>query len=355
MTRSLVFAATAVLLGGLLSAPAVGQARMIQPMPSPRGTTSQVVGVTQIQVDYGRPGVKSRNIFGNPQIVPFDAAQPWRAGADENTVVSFEHDVTVQGKPLAAGDYGLHMFPKSDGPWTVVFSHNSTAWGSYSYNAAEDALRVEVNPQEGTFQEWLEYEFQDLSKNGATLVLRWETTELPLSLGVKTDDVIVAYLRDDFLRGYGFWTSQNFTQAATYCDQNNVNLQEAESWAARAASATPSFANYWTQASIQDKLGKSDAALASRSQAEPFANETQRNTIGYQLLQSGAVEKAMKVFETNLAQFPSSWNAHDSLAEACLSTGDKARAAELYGKALELVSDDANKARIQDVLKGLEG
>ena len=175
-TRRLTLAFSTVLLGGLLSTTAASQARLISPMPSPRGQTTQVVGVTEVSVDYGRPGVKGRTVMGNPAIVAFDQTQPWRAGADENTVITLEHDVTVQGQPLAAGSYGIHMFPKSKGPWTVPFSTNTSAWGSYSYDANEDVLRVEVTPREGSFQEWLEYEFQDLDKNGATWAASAATT-----------------------------------------------------------------------------------------------------------------------------------------------------------------------------------
>jgi tetratricopeptide (TPR) repeat protein len=355
LTRTLTIAFSTVLLGGFLAHSAAAQARLISAMPSPRGTVSQVVGVTKISVDYGRPGVKGRTVIGNPAIVAYDAAQPWRAGADENTVITFEHDVTIEGQPLAAGSYGIHMFPKSSGPWTVAFSSNTTAWGSYSYDASEDVLRVEMNPREGAFQEWLEYEFQDLRKNRADLVLRWENTELALAITVATDDIVVAYLRDEYLRGYGFWNATQFAQAAAYCNTNSVNLEEAEGWAARASNNTPSYSNYMLLASIQDKLHKREAAVATRGLAEPLASEAQRNAIGYQLLQSGEVKESIAVFEANVKQFPASWSAYDSLAEACAAAGKKERALELYGKALELVPDDTNKARIQGVISKLEG
>jgi tetratricopeptide (TPR) repeat protein len=286
LTRLLTACVSSALLGGLLATSTAAQARMITPMPSPRGRTAQVVGVTEVSVDYGRPGVKGRTVIGNPAIVAYDQAQPWRSGP---------------------------------------------------------------------FQEWLEYEFQDLDKDRATLVLRWETTELPLQINVATDEIVVDYLRNEYLRGYGFWMAAQFAQAATYCDQNNVNLEEPELWAARASTNTPSFANYWLQASIQEKLGKTEQARATRALAEPLANEAQRNAIGYQLLQSGEVAKAVAVFEANVEQFPKSWSAYDSLAEACVAAGATERALELYGKALEMAPDDTNKQRIQGSIRNLGG
>jgi tetratricopeptide (TPR) repeat protein len=355
MTRRLTLALFGALSGALLTTAVDAQARLISSMSSPRATVSQVVGVTDIHVDYGRPGVKGRTVMGNAQIVAYDAAQPWRAGANENTVIRFEHDVTIEGSSLPAGSYGLHMFPRSEGPWTVAFSNNKTSWGSYSYDPQEDQLRVEVAVRSGAFQERLEYEFQDLDKNGATLLLRWETIEVPLRIGVKTDDNVVAYLRDEYVRGYGFWNGQQLAAAAGYCNQNGVNLEQAEGWAQRAVGSAPSYPNYTLLAALQDKLGKSEAALATRALGEPLANENQRNAFGYTLLQSGQVAKALAVFETNLSRFPASWNAHDSLADACAAAGQDERALELYSKALELVSDDGNKARLEDLIRKLKG
>ena len=353
--RTLALALAPLLLAGPLFTPAAAQERLIQDMPSPRAEIIQTVGVTRVHVDYSRPGVKGRDVIGNPQIVAFDSPQAWRAGADENTVFSVDRDVRIEGQPLAAGSYGVHMFPKRDAPWTVAFSTNSAAWGSYSYDPAEDALRVDVEAREGSFQEWLEYEFQELDKNGATLVLRWADIEVPLRIEVDTDEHVVEYIRDDYLRGYGFWVPQQLAQAATYCVRNDVNLEEAEGWAQQAATSAPSFAHYTLLATLQDKLGKAEAAEASREQGEQFATEQERNTLGYQLLQGGEVAKAVQVFERNLAAFPMSWNAHDSLAEACIAAGDKGRARELYAKALELAPDEASRTRIQGTLAKLGG
>ncbi len=355
MIRPVLVRGSALLLVGALAVPVSAQVRLEQPMSSPRATVSQVVGITDVSVEYSRPGVKGRDVFANPQIVPFDAAQPWRAGADENTIVTFEHDCTVQGEPIAAGSYGVHVFPKSSGPWTVALSSNTTAWGSYSYQASEDVLRVTAEPRKGPFQERLEYEFQDLERDGATLVLRWAETELPLRVGVATDDLMVAYIRDDYLRGYGFWSAAQSAQAATWCVGAGVNLEEAEGWAQRAANAAPSFANWMLVAQVQDALGKTTAANGAREKAEPLATEAQRNALGYTLMQQGAVDRALAMFEKNVELYPASWNTYDSLAEACAAAGQTDRAVELYGKALEMVTDDANKQRIEGVLRTLQG
>src|SRR6185503_497495 len=97
---------------------AFGQDRLPTPMASSASTVSQTIGLTDVTVTFGRPAVKGRAIWG--ALVPYE--QVWRAGANENTTISFENDVKVEGQPLAAGTYGLHTIPHKD-KWTVIFSN----------------------------------------------------------------------------------------------------------------------------------------------------------------------------------------------------------------------------------------
>jgi len=128
-------------------------AQLSFPSGSQHANVSQRVGITDITISYSRPSVKGREIWG--KLVPYGmnnlgfgtaSESPWRAGADENTTISFTHDVTVEGKTLKAGTYGLHMIIYEDGKATIIFSNNSTAWGSFFYEPKEDALRVDVQP-----------------------------------------------------------------------------------------------------------------------------------------------------------------------------------------------------------------
>src|SRR6266568_2643504 len=112
------------------------------PRVSQRGSVTQRIGLTDITIHYHRPMVGGREIWG--KTVPY--GKVWRAGANENTTITFSDDVTVEGKPLAAGTYGLHTIPDKD-QWTIIFSKNSTSWGSFSYDEKEDALRVTVKPR----------------------------------------------------------------------------------------------------------------------------------------------------------------------------------------------------------------
>src|SRR5690349_23937551 len=123
------------------------------PRDSQRAELMQRVGITDITLKYHRPLVNKRKIWGG--LVPY--GQVWRAGANENTTIEFTDPVSIEGKPLAKGIYGLHMLP-AENEWTIIFSRTATAWGSFTYNQAEDALRVTVKPRPAEMKEALAYE-----------------------------------------------------------------------------------------------------------------------------------------------------------------------------------------------------
>ena len=143
------------------------QENMPVPQPSPAATVKQTVGIAEIKIVYHRPGVKNRKIWGG--LVPY--GEIWRAGANENTIITFSHPVKVEGKDLPAGTYGLHMIP-TEGSWTIVFSKNSTSWGAYFYKESEDAVRIPVKAAPAEYHEWLTYEFSDLTDSSAVFSLR---------------------------------------------------------------------------------------------------------------------------------------------------------------------------------------
>lgn len=161
-----------------------------KPRQSPKASVTQRIGIdTDIKIDYSRPGVKGRKIWGN--IVPYglipgnkysnEKPFPWRGGANENTTIEFTSDVMVDGNKLPAGKYSLHFIP-SETTWIVIFNKDSEQWGSYKYNEADDALRIKVTPVKAPFQEWLIYGFEDLAENSATAYLHWEELKIPFKI-----------------------------------------------------------------------------------------------------------------------------------------------------------------------------
>ena len=126
------------------------------PRVSQRAVVTQRIGLTDVTIVYHRPLVGGRKVFGD--VVPY--GRVWRAGANDNTTIEFTDPVSIEGHPLPAGRYGVHMIP---GPseWTIAFSKNSTSWGSFSYDPKEDALRVTVKPAAGPLTEALTYQFTE--------------------------------------------------------------------------------------------------------------------------------------------------------------------------------------------------
>jgi hypothetical protein len=158
--------------------------------PSLKAGVSQRIGVdTDITIEYSRPGVKGRVIWG--QLVPYGMAPgnrysknkpfPWRAGANENTTIEFSKDVLIEGNKVPAGKYGIHMMP-SDKDWIIIFSKDNALWGSYAYNKENDALRITVTPKEAPHQEWLMFGFDDLAGTSAMVFLHWEKLKVSFKI-----------------------------------------------------------------------------------------------------------------------------------------------------------------------------
>ena len=329
--------------------PARSQPQLALPEASPKGFLTQTIGIAEVQVSYHRPGVKGRPVWGG--LVPY--GEVWRAGANENTTISFSHPVRVAGKPLEPGTYGLHMIP-GKGDWTVIFSRNATSWGSYFYKESEDALRITVTPQAAPPVEWLQYEFSGLTDSSALFSLRWEKINVPIPLSFDTRGLILANIHDSYLRGAAGFGWQGFNTAALFCVRNNVNLPEALTWADRSIELNENFSNLQTKASVLEKLGRKEDAAALRDRSLEIASETDLNQLGYTFLQEGKTKEAIEVFQRNARAHPSSWNVYDSLAEGLEKSGDMKGAIDNYEKALSLVKDVVNRERITYTIQKLK-
>ncbi len=340
------FLATLVLF---LSATAHAQVALKLPEASPAATVSQTIGLTEITVVYHRPAVGGREVWG--KLVPY--GEPWRAGANENTTIMFSSDVKIGGKALKAGTYGLHMIPTAK-DWTIAFSTMTAAWGSFTYDQKEDALRVTVTPRTNTAsEERLSYRFDDPSETKATLVLTWEKLSVPIAIEVDTPKVVMASIRQQLrsLPGFGW---QGPSQAANYWLKNGGPLDEALKLVDRSIQMNENYQNLSVRAAILEKQGNAKGAADLRAKAQTLATETDLNQAGYQLLAAKKMDEAIKVFQTNVDHHPDSWNAQDSLGEALAGKGDKPGAIAAYTKALALVKDAIQKKRIEGVLAKLK-
>ena len=328
-----------------LAAPLAAQyPQLTTPQPSPAASVSQTVGITKITVDYARPAVKGRTIWGD--LVPY--GQVWRAGANMNTVVDVSTPFSVQGHQLPAGKYGLHTIPTAK-DWTVIFSNDADQWGSFSYNEKRDALRVTVTPTAGPMEESLAYWFDDVTDNGTNLVLAWEKVRVAIPIAVDTKTETMAALKSD-LNGLAQFFWQPWNAAANYSFNNKIDVAQGEAWASKSVEMNENFINSRTKAKFMRLRGDNAGADALVAKAMGGATEQELNAYGYELLGEGKTAEAITMFRKNAKDHPQSWNTYDSLGEALLK--DPKTAAEgvaMYKKALAM-APAAQKARIEGII-----
>ena len=320
---------------------------LVLPKASQRATVTQTIGLTRVGITYDRPLVNGREIWG--KLVPYDSV--WRAGANENTVIEFSSPVRVGGQELPPGRYGVHMIPTAD-EWTVILSRQADAWGSFSYDPKEDAVRLTAVPVAAPFQEGLGYTLDDPGTGSVVATMHWEKLAVPFTVEVDPKRVVVDSLRQQ-LRGLGRFFWQPWVQAAAWCAANDTNLEEAAEWAQSSIAINENFTNLRVKATLLEKTGDATNAAQLRLRSFELATEPDINAYGYQLLGEGKVDSAIVVFRKNVKDYPGSWNAYDSLGEAYATKGDKRRAIEQYDKARAMTRDPAQQRRIAGILAGL--
>jgi len=339
-----------VALAAVVAAGAPAQNDLPAPKASPPASVTQTFGLTEVEVTYHRPGVKGRSIWGD--LVPY--WQVWRAGANENTTIAFSTDVLVEGQPLPAGTYGLHMIPSPD-TWEVIFSENATSWGSYFYTEEEDVLRVTVTPERAPHEEWLTYAFDELADDAATLALRWAELRVPVRLTVDLPEVTYRRLRDEHLRNFAGFGWRGWYDAATYLLEHDLHLDEADRWITRSVAMNANFTNQWTAAVIYDRLGRTEEAARARAGAIEAATWQERDALADKYMAGDRLDEAIGLLEMNVEKHPDSWRVHERLASALAQDGRTERAREAYRRALELAPGASERSRLSGALEALRG
>ena len=317
------------------------------PRPSQHAVLTQRVGITDITINYHRPLVNGRKVWGS--LVPY--GQVWRAGANENTTIAFSDPVTIEGQALPKGTYGLHMIP-AENEWTIIFSKNFTSWGSFTYNQAEDALRVTVKPQATDMHEALTYDFDDVKPDATVLTLRWEMVAVPVKIGVNTHDVVQASLQKQ-LRGLAQYTWEGWDDAANYWLAEKVNYEEGVRDSDRSIQVEERYDNLMTKANLLDALGKKDDATTARNKALGMANAIQLHGYARQLQGQGKQAEAFQIFQQNAKKNPDQWIVHVGLARMYSGQGDFAKASQEMNTAIASAPEQ-QKQPLQGLAKRLD-
>ena len=286
------------------------------PRDSQHSVLTQRIGITDITINYHRPLVKGRVIWG--KVVPY--GEVWRAGANENTTITVTDPVTVEGQPLATGTYGLHMIP-TENQWTVIFSKVYTAWGSFTYKQDNDALRITVKPQPSDFREALTYDFDDVKKDSAVATLRWEKIAVPFKIAVDVNETVKASLHNQ-LQGLRQYTWEAWDDAASYLLANKFDLEEALQYEETSIRTEPRFDNFLTKSQILEAMGRKDESQAAQNEAIARATAAQLYVWGRQLQQQGKQDEAFDFYRKAAKKDPNDWAAHDGIARIYSAKGD---------------------------------
>ncbi len=308
---------------------------------SPAAEISQTIGISKVTIKYSRPAVNDRDVYGT-NLVHYgyknlgfgtSEAAPWRAGANENTTITFSHEAMVEGERVPAGTYGLFMALHQDGKADIILSNNSSSWGSYFYDPEEDQLKVTVNTQETSMTERLTFDFVDIGTNSAVAVLDWEKKRFPFKIEFDVNAVVVANAQEE-LRGVKGFGWQGPATAANYCLQNNYNLEQGMKWADQAVNNEKNFNTLYVKAGLSKALGQDAHDLYD--QAASLANKNQLNFLGYQAMGAGDQDQALEYFKLNLKRNPEDPNMYDSLAECYKNMGEDKEAIKHFKKSLSM-------------------
>lgn len=317
------------------------------PRESQAASATQRIGISDITVTYSRPSVKGRAVWG--EMVPY--GEIWRMGANENTVLTTTHAITVEGQSLPAGSYGVHAIPGKE-KWTIILSGDHTAWGSYFYKKEKDALRAEVAPRPCEMTEQLTFGFADVKNDGATLLMRWEKLEVPLRIGVDVNGIILASI-DEQLRGLGAFGWETWYEAAHYCHEQKIAPERAMKWVDLSIARGANFENQTLKATLLEEAGKTAEAAELRKKMIDGATNGQLNTYGYTLANQGRMDEAVRIFELNAKRHPKDPNVHDSLGEGYMMAGNNSAAIKAFKKSLSMDPPEGVKANSIKCLKKL--
>jgi len=237
----------------LVALPAVAQVAI--PRPSQHAMVTQALGTTKITIDYHRPGVKGRVIWGG--LVPYD--KPWRMGANEATTITFTDPVNVEGTEVPAGAYSFFAIPGKQ-KWTLVINKDPEQWGAYGYDQAKDQARVEVTPMKAPYTEWMRFTIDPTSPTSALVTLNWEDVAVPMKVDVDVSKKVWKDV-DTALAGVSSEEAQLFGAAAAWALDSGERLDEGLVWADKSIAAKESVFNLWTKARLLQKKGRSREAL----------------------------------------------------------------------------------------------
>jgi hypothetical protein len=328
-------------------------------IPSPAASVSQTIGISTVTVNYSRPSVKGRQVWGalvpygwNKQAFGAGNDAPWRAGANENTVIKLSHPATIEGHTVQPGEYGLFFVVNQDNTGEVILSKDSKSWGSFWYDPQRDEMRAKIALRSIPNTELLTYDFQNVTKNSAELVLNWEKIQFPVKIEFAVDEIVMTNAMEELKGPTGFnW--EGYSSAANYALRNKLDYDKALVWIEQAIAINSNFTDLSIKSGLLKETGKTAEAESVMKDAVQVGTENELNQYGYQLLNDKEQDKAIAILILNTQRHPKSANTFDSLGEAYALAGDKKNAIINFKKSLALDPPAATKANSEKYLRQL--
>lgn len=344
----MIFALTALLCVDVLA-----QNVTLPRTASPAAEVNQTIGISKVTINYSRPSVNGREIWGKLVHNGFKnlgfgtaKASPWRAGANENTTITFSNDANIEGKSIAAGTYGLFMAVGENDDATVVFSKDNASWGSYFYDESNDALRVAIKTEAVPMTERLTYDFENIDATSATIILDWEKRRFPVKVNFDVPEIVYSNLKTELKSSPGF-SHQSWNAAANYLVQNNVHLDDALAWSESAISAPfigqENFVNLQLKSRVlatQGKTAEAEAVMA-KALSHPTASANDYYSYGRYLIGADSDKKALEVFQKLNEKWPENWLAPHGLARGYAALGDYKKALKYEQTALQKAPENS--------------
>lgn len=269
----------------LLLTATVSTAQLTIPPPSPSQTVTQQFATSKVEIDYSRPGVKGRKIFG--ELVPFDKV--WRTGANSATTIYFGEEVKINDVMVAKGKYGILSIPGKK-EWTIIITKDTTVTSPAEYNQANDVVRIATKPVSIPKSiESFTIEVENVQPTSCEIQIKWEKTQVSFTVSADIDKKIMAQI-DEAMKG----EKKPYYQAARYYYENDKDLNKALEWAKETVKANPSA--FWVlhlQAKIELKLKKYDEAIATATSSKEKAQESSNSD--YVKLNEKLIEEATKL------------------------------------------------------------
>jgi len=243
------------------------------PRPSPGAIVTQTIGVTDATINYSRPGVKGRVIWG--QLVPYNKV--WRTGANAVTSITFTNPVKINGNPLDAGTYGIHTIP-TEKDWTILFSGNTKVGGSSEFKESDVVLKINVKPETAEFTERMIFTFTDVTDTSSDVNLIWDKLKVSFKITTETQKLVMAKAEKAI-----DWATP--MQAATYCLTNNIELDKAMKWINASTEINENYWNLRIKARLFAKTGNKTEAIALMEKAIKYGNAMENKPFDFDQMQ----------------------------------------------------------------------